>query len=187
MVYGDFRSSTVSETDNTEPKEIYGSLKLAGEIMVRGYANAYGLDTAIVRPSAVYGPYDSNQRVLQKFVTRALKQLPLKIDGDGSSRLDFTYVDDAAQGIYKVATHPDGAGQTFNITRGESKSLREAVEIIQSELGNVSIEYGPPVGYMPDRGTLDITKAQTLVGYEPAYSLEEGLARYIEHLRHHDI
>ena len=187
MVYGDFKEPKVAEDAPTVPKDIYGSFKLAGEVVVRGYASAYDLDTVIVRPSAVYGPFDANQRVLQKFVTKALRGEPLRVDGDGSARLDFTYVDDAAQGIHKVAVHPKASGETFNVTRGESRSLREAVDLIRAEVGEVAIEYGKPPAYMPERGTLDITKARTLVGYEPEYDLERGLQQYVAHLRSHPI
>ena len=187
MVYGDFELETVAEDAKKDPKDIYGSLKLAGEIIVRGYMKRYDLKTSIVRPSAVYGPFDANQRVLYKFVSRALQGLPLQVDSDGSIKLDFTYVDDAAQGIYLVSTHPKAIGETFNITRGEAHTLQEAVEIIKKNIPGVRVESIPTPAHIPHRGTLDITKARQLLEYTPEYDLEKGLTQYIEHLRKNPI
>lgn len=187
MVYGDFHTEKVSEDAPKDPKEIYGSLKLSGEIIARGYMKRHGIDLSIVRPSAVYGPFDGNQRVLYKFITNALNGTPIHVDGDGSMKLDFTFVDDTAQGIFLLATHPKASGETFNITRGEAESLKQAIDIIQSQLPNVEVQYGPVPDHVPKRGTLDISKARGLLGYQPEYDLERGLSIYIEHLKNHTI
>ena len=187
MVYGDFESDMVAEDAPQNPKEIYGSFKLAGEVVCRGFTNCYGLDLSIVRPSAVYGPFDANQRVLQKFVTRAINGEPLIIDGDGSSRLDFTYVEDAAKGIFLAATHPKAKGETFNITRGRSRTLKDVVDIIQKYIPGLEVEYRPAPAFLPKRGTLDVTKARELLGYEPRYDLEQGIPIYIDHLQNSPI
>lgn len=183
MVYGDFKADKVPEDHPTDPKEIYGSFKLCGEVIVRGYMKCHKLDTAIVRPSAVYGPYDANQRVIQRFIRRALKGEALRIDGDGSMKLDFTFVDDTAEGIYLVATRKESMGETFNVTRGEAQSLSEVVEEIRKHVPGLKVEYGPVPSYMPRRGTLDISKAGRLVGYKPQYGLSKGIEEYVAHLR----
>ncbi|CAM2057410.1 NAD-dependent epimerase/dehydratase family protein [Desulfovibrionales bacterium] len=187
MVYGNFVTEQVTEESPNDPKELYGSFKLAGEIVARGFMKCYGLDISIVRPSAVYGPYDSNQRVIQKFISSALRKETLKIDGDGSMKLDFTYIDDTAQGLFLAATHPNAKGETFNITRGHGRSLKEVLNLIQKEIPTLNIEYGPVPSYMPKRGTLEIDKARILLGYEPKWNLEQAIPQYIEHLRHHPI
>jgi nucleoside-diphosphate-sugar epimerase len=185
MVYGDFLTAEIDENHPKNPKDVYGAFKLAGEIIVSAYAKNYGLDTVICRPSAVYGPFDTNNRVVQKFVANAMCGEPLTIDGDGSMRLDFTYVDDCAQGICLCATHPCASNKIFNITRGESRSLRELAEIIQQHCSNVEILYREAPAYMPKRGTLDIAVARGRLGFEPKITLEEGVRRYIKHLGHH--
>ena len=73
MVYGDFVRVPVREDDPKDPKEVYGSLKLSGELLVRSFGRLYGIEHSIVRPSAVYGPTDNNRRVLGIFLERALK------------------------------------------------------------------------------------------------------------------
>ncbi len=187
MVYGDFETPSVIEKAPKDPKDIYGSIKFAGEIISAGYRKRYGIDVRTVRPTAVYGPFDANQRVLYKFITRALNKEPLRVDGNGSMALDFTYVDDTANGIYRVATTDAAAGETFNIARGKSETLSTAVSIISETIGDVEVEYGEVPAHIPNRGTLDITKARELLGFEPQYSLERALPAYIEHLRHNPI
>ena len=187
MVYGDFQTPSVSEEAPKDPKDIYGSIKLAGEIISTGYRRRYGIDVRTVRPTAVYGPGDANQRVLYKFITRALRGEPLKVDVDGSMALDFTYVDDTANGIFRVATMDGAKGETFNIARGKSETLSAAVSIISETIGDVTVEYGDIPDHIPNRGTLDVTKARNLIGFDPKHGLERALPTYIEHLRHHPI
>jgi UDP-glucose 4-epimerase len=183
MVYGDFASAEVTEEAPKDPKDIYGSLKYAGEIICRGYMKRYDIDLRIVRPTAVYGPYDANARVLYKFIRQALAGEPLTVDGDGSSKLDFTYVQDTARGIFLAATGSGGSSETFNIARGRARSLKEAVDIIENLVGGVEVTYGPPPPHMPDRGTLDVTRASELLGFSPEYDLENGLEIYVDHLK----
>jgi UDP-glucose 4-epimerase len=187
MVYGDFETASVTEGAPKDPKDIYGSIKLAGEIISSGYRKRYGIDVRTVRPTAVYGPFDANQRVLYKFVTRALNGQSLQIDGDGSMALDFTYVDDTAHGIYLIATTDAASCETFNIARGKSETLSTAVSIISETIGDVEVEYGEVPAHIPNRGTLDITKARELLGFDPKYGLEQALPAYIDHLRHNPI
>mgnify|MGYP006113578925 CR=1 FL=1 len=187
MIYGNFEGESVVETDNKDPKDIYGSIKLAGEIIVRGYVKRYEIDARIVRPTAVYGPYDGNQRVMYKFITKGLRGEKVTVDGDGSFMLDFTYVDETAEGIYLIATKPDIKGETFNIARGRARSLRELVDIVGEHIPNLNVEYGPPPAHVPKRGTLDITKAKELLGFEPQYDLEDKVRDYVEHLKQNEI
>ena len=89
MVYGDFKKNKVSETDKLSPKEIYGTMKLSGEIVTRGLCKFYNIPFTIIRPSAVYGPTDMNNRVSQIFIERAQKGQTIKIQGK-DEKLDFT-------------------------------------------------------------------------------------------------
>jgi len=85
MVYGDFVQVPAREDMETRPKDIYGSMKLAAEIIVRGYAQRWGIPVTIVRPSAVYGPTDNNRRVLSLFVEKALTGQAISIANSGST------------------------------------------------------------------------------------------------------
>jgi nucleoside-diphosphate-sugar epimerase len=184
MVYGDFLSPEVDELEHPKnPKDIYGAFKLAGEIVVAAYAKNYGIDTVVCRPSAVYGPTDTNARVIQKFVNAALQGKPLLLDGDGSMKLDFTYVEDAAQAIFLAATKPEAKNKIYNVTRGEGRSLKELTEIIRSHIPATKIEHREVPKYMPVRGALSIDRARRELGFVPQVTLEEGVRRYIEHLK----
>ena len=184
MVYGDFLTPEVDELEHPKnPKDMYGAFKLAGEIVVSAYAKNYGIDVVICRPSAVYGPTDTNARVVQKFVNSALRGKPLLLDGDGSMKLDFTYVEDAASAIFLAATKPEAKGKVFNVARGEGRSLKELTESIQSHIPGTSVEHREVPKYMPVRGALSIERARRELGFVPQVTLEEGVRRYIEHLR----
>ncbi len=185
MVYGDFTSESVAEDHPTNPRDVYGAFKLAGETIVCAYARNFGIEATIVRPSAVYGPYEANSRVIQKFIRAALNGEPLTIDGDGSLRMDFTHVEDCAEGIVLCATHPAAAGHTFNITRGEARSLAEAAEAVKAHIPTVEVIHRPKPAHVPVRGTLDIARARDTLGFDPTIRLEDGIASYIEHLTRH--
>lgn len=186
MIYGDFVTPEVDEEDHPkDPKDVYGAFKLAGEIVVRAYGKNYGLDTVICRPSAVYGPFDANARVIRRFILNAMEGKPLTMDGDGSMKLDFTYIEDCAAAIALAADSPAAKGLTFNVTRGEGRSLRDLAEIVQGHFPGATIEYRPKPAFMPMRGTLSIARARRILGYESRISLEEGVRRYVEHLQTH--
>lgn len=177
MVYGDFVRVPVQEEDLKDPKELYGSMKLSGELLVRSFGRLFGIDYAIVRPSAVYGATDNNRRVLGIYLENALLGKPLLVKGAGNS-LDFTHVEDAAQGVVCAALHPQASGRAFNITRGRSRSILEAAQIVAKLVPGTKIEVAEHDKRMPVRGTLDVTRARTEIGFTPGVDLEDGLARY---------
>ena len=181
MVYGDFTKTPMPEDGPTNPLGMYGALKLMGEILVKTYGLRYSIPYTIVRPSAVYGPGDTNYRVLQIFVENAVRGDPIKINGNPS--LDFTYVEDVAQGFHKVITSQQSTGKTFNITRGEGRTLRGAVTILRQHFPELEIEQGDEPPHTPKRGALDVTLARDILDYSPAFSLEEGLHRYVSYAR----
>ena len=180
--YGDFKKQTIDETELCEPKGIYGSLKLAGELMVKAYGDVYGLPYTIIRPCALYGPRCISGRVTQKFIELALAGEALTIDGDGSGRHDFTYIQDLIDGILMVLRRKESIGEIFNITAGEARSIKELVEIIGQRI-DVKFECGPFDPEKPSRGTMSVEKARRLLGWEPLYRLEAGMAEYIQWYR----
>ena len=182
MIYGDFDSNPNPETASKNPIEPYGIMKLAGENLVKNYHRLYGLEYTIVRPSAVYGPRDVVDRVLSKFIVRAKNGDSMRINGEGL-KLDFSYVDDVADGMILAATKPEGANETFNITRGIERPLFEAAHIINDILGtNTPVIVDENDGKYPKRGALDISKAKNLLGFDPKVNIEEGLKYYIDSL-----
>ena len=182
MVYGDFTQSPMPESARTAPKDMYGGMKLAGEVLVETFARAQGLPYAIVRPSAVYGPTDLNDRIVQRFVECALWGRPLTIVDPDNTMLDFSYVKDVAQGLVKTLLSPV-ENETFNITTGDGRTLRELYDLLLERFPNMPVEVSMQTeDFRPKRGALDISKARTLVGYEPQYPLERGLPEYVDFL-----
>lgn len=183
MVYGNFLQDSVTEEHPLNPIGIYGALKLAGEKMVIAYQQVFDLAYTIVRPSALYGPRCVSRRVSQIFVENALQGLPLKIDGDGSERLDFTHIDDLVHGIGLTIARPEARNETFNLTYGSARSVAEMVEVIRRHVPDVKIEHQERDSLMPLRGTLVVDRAVRALGYAPENPIEVGVAKYIEWYR----
>jgi UDP-glucose 4-epimerase len=177
MVYGNFERDPQPEDGEKKPVEIYGSLKLASEIICSAYLQRYDIPLTIIRPSAVYGMGDCNNRVVQTFMESAIFGRKIRVKNGSSTFLDFTYAEDAAEGFLCAIMKPQIDG-VFNITRGEGRSLKELVEIIRVFYPEVEIEEFEENDYRPLRGALDISKAREQLGYDPQYSLEEGIERY---------
>lgn len=180
MVYGNFVNGIVDENAVCEPLGIYGALKFAGEKMVIAYHQVFGLPYTIVRPSALYGERCVSRRVGQIFIENAINGLDVSINGDGSDRVDFTYIGDLVEGIAKVLSSENSKNQIFNLTYGESRSIAEMAAILAEHFPGVKIHYLPKDQLMPSRGTLSVEKAGRLIGYSPRHPLENGFVKYIE-------
>jgi UDP-glucose 4-epimerase len=176
MVYGDFVDD-VTEDAVCRPQGQYGIMKLAGEDLVKDYTRRGCFDHVILRPSAVYGPLDVEDRVVSKFMLTAMRGGVLKVNGS-SETLDFTYVDDAADGVVAAALVPAAANQTFNITKSHSVSLLQAAEMILKIVANGSIELRDKDADFPSRGALNIDRARAVLGYDPQVDVAEGFENY---------
>jgi nucleoside-diphosphate-sugar epimerase len=180
MVYGDF-DDQVEEDYNCQPIGQYGILKLTGEDIVKDYHRRGAFDYAIIRPSAVYGPLDVEDRVVAKFMLTAMRGGVLRVNGAGET-LDFTYVDDAADGIVAAAILESARNDTYNITKSHSVSLLQAAEMIVKIVGKGTIECRDKDADFPSRGALNITKARAVLGYDPRVDVEEGFQNYYKWL-----
>ena len=154
MVYGHFTETAVTEESNCNPLGIYGALKYGGEKLVIAYNQVFDLPYTIVRPSALYGERCVSRRVGQIFIENALTGKDINIAGDGSDRLDFTYIKDLVKGIELVISMDESLNQTFNLTYGNSRSLADMAEIMKVNFKNLEVNYTPKDNLTPDRGTL---------------------------------
>jgi nucleoside-diphosphate-sugar epimerase len=175
MVYGDFKDF-VTEDAVCRPQGQYGILKLAGEWLVKDYQK-YGIDYTIFRPSAVYGPLDVEDRVISKFLITAMRGGVLKVNGVNET-LDFTYVDDAANGIVAALNTNTTRNKIYNITKSHSKTLLAAAELAVKLVGQGSIEVREKDQDFPSRGALDITAARTDFAFDPRVDIDEGFEIY---------
>jgi nucleoside-diphosphate-sugar epimerase len=181
MVYGNFGKHEffdgMDEAADCRPIGAYGIMKLAGEWLVQDYGRQYNLDYTIIRPSAVYGPYDVEDRVVSKFLTTAMRGGELVVNGVEDS-LDFTYIDDAAMGIAVAAISEDSVNGTYNITRGQSRTLLEAANLAIKIAGKGTIKVNPRDNNFPLRGQLNILRAKNDFGFSPSVNIEEGFQEY---------
>ena len=182
MVYGNFEHKNINENTVCMPIGQYGIMKLAGEWLVRDYTRQYGLEHTIVRPSAVYGPYDVTDRVISKFFAAAMRGEELQVHG-ADEQLDFTFVGDTAFGIALAATSNTSANETYNISNGNSRSLLEAANLVTKIVGKGTVAVGRRDPAFPARGQLNIQKAKNDFGYHPDVRLELGLFEYYEWLK----
>ena len=170
MVYGDWTREEMREQDVCSPTNIYGQLKLLGEGIVKQFHSNW----TIVRPSAVYGPFDKPNRVVNLFINKIRNNEQITLQG-ADNLFDFTYVDDIVHGLERVvATQP--TGETYNITRGYAWTLQAMTDILYKRIGKHTnyITQPKPKNY-PRRGSLDITKANQDLAYFPKFNLHRGL------------
>ncbi len=184
MVYGNFLQDPMPEEGPKDPLNIYGGLKLAGEILTKSYLAPTKIEPVIVRPSAVYGPTDQHRRVVQKFCENALDGLPVKVSGANDHYMDFTYVEDIAQGFELAATHKNAAFEVFNMTYGQAHYLSDLVDVIRTVEPNLKTS-GEDIddADRPKRGSLSIEKARRLLGYHPVWPITRGIPVYLDHIR----
>lgn len=180
MVYGNFHGQQVTEDTPCEPLGIYGALKFGGEKLVIAYNQVFDLPYTIIRPSALYGERCVSRRVGQVFIENAMNGLEISVSGDGSERLDFTYVGDLVDGVKRCIEHEAAKNEIFNLTYGDSRSIGDMIAILEQHFPDLSVKSTPADKLMPERGTLSVDKARAMIGYEPQFPLERGFVEYIE-------
>ncbi len=170
MVYGDWKSNKAVETDATTPNSLYGLLKLQAEDIIKLMCRRY----LIIRPSAVYGPRDVTDRVISKMFEAAMRDENIIVHG-ADNMLDFTYVDDVAEGIASTV-YSHHSNVTVNMSNGQARSLGEAAALIKQITNSKSnIIYKGSDELFPSRGAQDITLAKKLFNFEPKIPLHDGL------------
>tara|TARA_B100001059_G_C17834629_1_gene587093 strand:- start:818 stop:1816 length:999 start_codon:yes stop_codon:yes gene_type:complete len=179
MVYGNFEQESVNEDTKCDPIGIYGNLKFAGELIVKSYNQVFDLPYTIIRPSALYGERCVSRRVGQVFIENSLTTKEIQINGDGKDKLDFTYIQDLIDGISLCCENSKAINQTFNLTYGESRSIQDLLKILQSEFDGLKISFKEKEKFMPERGTLNISKAKSLLNYSPQFPIVSGFLNYI--------
>ena len=180
MVYGDF-TDDVKEDAICKPQGQYGIMKLAGEWLVKDYTRKTNLVHTIIRPSAVYGPLDVEDRVISKFLLTAMRGETLKVNGEKET-LDFTYVEDAADGIVAATLSDNTENKTYNITKSHSVTLLNAAHLAIKLAGGGTLLIKNKDADFPSRGSLNIDAARKDFGFNPKVDVEEGFNYYYEWL-----
>jgi len=184
---------------------VYDEAKRFAEAMTMAYHRYHGVDTRIVRIFNTYGPSmrPKDGRVVSNFIVQALSGEPLTVYGDGSQTRSFCYVDDLVDGITRLLlapsgkTHEERTDRAFiyqrsapsvhdptNIGNPQELSVLEIARKVQALIGTeIPIEFKPLPADDPKVRRPDITRARTLLDWEPKVGLEEGLCRTIEYFR----
>ena len=179
MVYGNFNGKNVSEDDEKNPIDIYGTLKLSGELILKSYARVFDIPYTIIRPSALYGERCVSRRVGQIFIENAIRGNDIIINGSGEEKLDFTYVKDLVMGIESCIKNDKSLNETFNITFGEGRKINDLIQILLEEFPRTKVIRKEKDKFSPERGTLNISKAKKKISYSPNYNIEKGYREYI--------
>jgi nucleoside-diphosphate-sugar epimerase len=187
-VYGDTPVLPKVETMVPAPLSPYAVSKIAGEHYCRIFPALYGLETVALRYFNVFGPRQDPQSqyaaAVPIFVTRALSGLKVRIDGDGEQSRDFTYVANAVEANILAATVEGVSGEVFNIGAGRAHTINDLFKTVSAITGRETpVEHGPPRPGDVRHSLADISKAEKLLGYRPAFDLAAGLEKTIKYFR----
>jgi nucleoside-diphosphate-sugar epimerase/GT2 family glycosyltransferase len=179
-IYGDAADLPVAEDATPAPVSPYGATKLAAEDLVDLYRKSYGLKAVVLRYFTVYGPRQRPDMAIHKFIRAILGGEAIVLYGDGEERRDFTYVADAVKATADVLAKGLTSG-TYNVASGETVSLAELTAALEKVLGKEARITRAPHQRGDVRATHgDISALRKAIGYDPATSLEEGLAAQAE-------
>jgi UDP-glucose 4-epimerase len=180
MSYGHFTQSPQPEDVMLFPINAYGACKAAGEYFVKLSHKEW----VIVRPTSVYGFTDCANRVSQLLIDAALTKRPAWIVR--GENLDFSYVEDVADGFVRTIEQSSADYQTFNISRGEPRSAVDYAEIVKKHFPDFEYEVREPTVQQVFRGALDISRARKFLGFKPQYSIEEGIERTLNLMKEYN-
>jgi len=180
-VYGENQRVPFSEKDlDIQPISPYGATKRAGELLCYSYHHLHGMNIACLRIFTAYGPRQRPEMAIHKFTRLIDSGEKIPMFGDGSTRRDYTYIDDLIEGILSVIDHHRGF-EIYNLGESQTTSLKELIQLIEQALskkanierlnhqpGDVSVTYA------------DITKAKRMLRYQPKINMEEGIKRFAE-------
>jgi UDP-glucuronate 4-epimerase len=187
-VYGDQAAVPFREDDPVgAPISPYAATKRAGELICHSYAHLFGLGVVCLRFFTVYGPRQRPDLAIHKFTRLLSDGSPLPFFGDGSTRRDYTWVDDIVQGvegaIAYAADHP-GCFELVNLGESDTVTLARLVELLAAAVGREPVLQRLPA--QPGdvtRTCADITRARELLGYRPATRIEQGIPRFVSWYR----
>jgi UDP-glucose 4-epimerase len=184
-VYGDHGEQPLRETSAPNPRSPYAVSKLAAEYYVRTIGDLWGIETVLLRVFNAYGPGQhlppSHAPVIPNYLRQAMRGSSVVMHGNGEQTRDYVYVDDVVNAMISAATAPGINHQVINVGSGKETSIRDLVRLIMNVTGSkvealVNAKNDPGVSRM----CADIYLARQKLGYQPRFSLEEGLRLTLE-------
>lgn len=181
-VYGERCKIPFSEEDIIQkPISPYAATKAAGELLCHTYSHLYDLRTVCLRFFTVYGASQRPDLAIHKFSKLIWEEKPIPVFGDGTTRRDYTYVDDIIQGVRAAIDYNKTNHEVFNLGESQTVELRELIELLEKNLGKKAIIDRQPMqpGDVPQTFA-DISKAREMLGYNPHTKIEEGIAKFTD-------
>lgn len=190
-IYGDPLEHPQKETyrgnvDPTGSRSVYDEAKRFAEALTMAYHRFHNIDTHIVRIFNTYGPRMrlDDGRVVPNFLQQAIRGEPLTIYGDGEQTRSFCFVDDLIEGIYRLML--SDFHDPVNIGNPQETSIKEFADLVNSLLDNKAgtiIKMAKRLGNDPQRRQPDISRAKSVLGWEPKVSFREGLLKTIPYFK----
>ena len=184
-VYGINAKVPFSEDDPIrQPISPYAATKGAGELLCHTYSHLYGIRCVCLRFFTVYGPRQRPDLAIHKFAKLISAGKAIPVFGDGTTRRDYTYVDDIIDGVMAAISYDRTNYEVFNLGESRTVELNELISLLEKELDTHAIIDRQPSqpGDVPQTFA-DISKARELLGYNPKTQIEDGLRRFVEWFR----
>lgn len=186
-VYGTARSVPIDEKHPLQGQSPYSATKIGADKIAEAFHLSFGLPVVTVRPFNTFGPRQSARAVIPTIVSQALTRDEIRL-GNLEPTRDLNYVANTVDGFIKAAESPKAIGETINLGSGQEISIRDLASLILRLLGKdlpITSEHlrMRPQDSEVERLCADNRKSQSILGWKPQYSLEEGLAATIEWIR----
>jgi len=181
-VYGINNKIPFAEDDRIhQPISPYAATKAAGELLCHSYSHLYGIRAVCLRFFTVYGARQRPDLAIHKFSKLIWEDKPIQVFGDGTTRRDYTYVDDIIQGVRAAIDYDASDYEIFNLGESQTVELRSLIELIEENLGKKAIIDRQPLqpGDVPQTFA-DISKSRELLNYNPQTKIEEGIRKFTE-------
>ena len=184
-VYGVNAKVPFSEDDPIfHPISPYAATKAAGELICHTYSHLYGIRCICLRFFTVYGARQRPDLAIHKFARLISGGKPIPVFGDGTTRRDYTYIDDIIAGVRAAIDYEESDYEVINLGESHTVELQELISLLEKELNQQAIIDRQPLqpGDVPQTYA-DITKARRLLGYDPRTQIEEGIHNFVDWFR----
>lgn len=180
-VYGVNDHYPWKEDEKLMPISPYAGTKLAGEMMGHVYSHLFGIRFLALRFFTVYGPGQRPDLAIHKFTKSILQSKPIQMFGDGSTSRDYTFVGDTVKGIIGAIHYTGSDFEIINLGNNYTVSLKELIEAIEEVTGKKAVieQHPEQPGDVP-RTFADVSKAKSLLGYDPQTKLKDGLTAFYD-------
>ncbi len=186
-VYGSIEKGSWTEEWPLQPNSPYSASKASGELLARSYNKTHGMDIVVTRCSNNYGTHHFPEKLIPLFITNLIEGKKVPVYGNGQNVRDWLHVDDHCRGIYSVLMNGK-SGEVYNIGGGRELTNLGITNLILQEMGadNSAIEYVEDRKGHDLRYSVDWTKINRELGYEPQVKFEDGLRQTIDWYRNNE-